>query len=144
MIILDTNIISEAVRASPNSQVAAWYRNQSIADLATTSVTLAELLNGVRRMPQGKRRTQLAASIDYALMPIMEHIFAFDIDAAVDYADIRAHRESLGRPIGVQDAMIAAIARSHGATLATRNIKDFEDTGVELVNPWEHGSAGRA
>ena len=137
MIILDTNIISEAVRASPNSQVAAWYRNQSIADLATTSVTLAELLNGIRRMPQGKRRTQLAASIDYALMPIMEHIFAFDVDAAVDYADIRARRESLGRPIGVQDAMIAAIARSHGATLATRNIKDFEGTGVELVNPWE-------
>ncbi|OZG65660.1 pilus assembly protein [Bifidobacterium hapali] len=137
MIILDTNIISEAVRASPNSQVAAWYRNQSIADLATTSVTLAELLNGIRRMSQGKRRTQLAASIDYALMPIMEHIFAFDVDAAVDYADIRARRESLGRPIGVQDAMIAAIARSHGATLATRNIKDFEGTGVELVNPWE-------
>lgn len=137
MIILDTNIISETVRASPNSQVAAWYRNQSIADLATTSVTLAELLNGIRRMPQGKRRTQLAASIDYALMPIMERIFAFDVDAAVDYADIRAHRESVGRPIGVQDAMIAAIARSHGATLATRNIKDFEGTGVELVNPWE-------
>lgn len=137
MIILDTNIISEAVRASPNSQVAAWYRNQSIAALATTSVTLAELLNGIRRMPRGKRRTQLAASIDYALMPIMERIFAFDVDAAVDYADIRAHRESVGRPIGVQDAMIAAIARSYGATLATRNIKDFEDTGVELVNPWE-------
>ncbi|MCH9275421.1 type II toxin-antitoxin system VapC family toxin [Bifidobacterium amazonense] len=144
MIILDTNVISETIRQQPNPQVAAWYRSQPISDLCVTAVTLAELLNGVRRMSHGRRRTQLAATIDYALLPLIDRIFAFDNIAAIDYADIRAAREASGRPIGVQDAMIAAIARSRGATLATRNIKDFEHTGVTLVNPWENNESATA
>lgn len=139
MIIVDTNLISELVRPQPDPHVISWYRQLDVTKLATTAVTVAELFVGVRRMPAGQRRRQLAKTIDFALIPVMDRVYAFDGAAAMDYADIRIQREAVGRPIGVQDAMIAAIARSHGATLATRNVKDFEGTGVDLVNPWEVG-----
>ncbi|MBW3087472.1 type II toxin-antitoxin system VapC family toxin [Bifidobacterium sp. 82T24] len=137
MIILDTNVISETVRPHPNPEVVSWFRRQSMDDLAVTSITVAELFWGICRMPAGKRRNQLSSVIDYQLTLFGDGIYAFDGSAAIDYAEICAMRERSGHPIGVQDAMIAAIARSRGAAVATRNVKDFEGTGVDVVNPWE-------
>ncbi|NMN00779.1 pilus assembly protein [Bifidobacterium sp. DSM 109958] len=140
MIILDTNLISETLRPRPAPAVAAWYRQQNPDDLAITTVTVAELLAGVRLMPEGARRRKLAAAIDYALLPMLDSILSFDAAAALDYADIQAVRTRMGRPISPQDAMIAAIARSRDMALATRNVKDFAGTGVTLINPWDAGA----
>lgn len=89
-------------------------------------------------MPIGKRRHNLSRAIDYQLLLLGNRILPFDAQAAIDYAEIRTMRSTNGKPISVQDAMIAAIARAHGAAVATRNVKDFEGTGVKLINPWEH------
>lgn len=140
MIILDTNLISETLRPRPAPVVAAWYRQQDPDELAITTVTVAELLTGVRLMPEGARRRKLAAAIDYAIIPMLDSILSFDAAATLDYADIQAIRTRMGRPISPQDAMIAAIARSHGYALATRNVKDFAGTGVDLINPWDAGA----
>ena len=134
---MDTNVISETLRPRPNPNVIAWMRHVNIEELTTTTITTAELFNGVCHMPQGRHRSQLAKTVDYALMPFMERILPFDGASALDYAQIRAHREAIGRPIGVQDAMIAAIARSRGVMLATRNVRDFAHTGVTLIDPWK-------
>ncbi|WP_241519723.1 type II toxin-antitoxin system VapC family toxin [Bifidobacterium callitrichidarum] len=138
MIILDTNVISEAVLRNPDTHVADWYRNQTTENLSTTAITVAELFAGIRRMPAGRKRNDLSRLIDFQLLMLGDRILSFDAASAIGYAEIRAKREHMGRPISIQDAMIAAIARSHGAAVATRNIKDFEGTGVELINPWEY------
>lgn len=137
MIVLDTNVISEAFRRQPNTRVIAWVENLT-GEVAITSVTLAELLAGVRRLPNGKRRTALAASIGAALEPYRQTraILPFDDIAAEQYAEVLAARQKAGLPISTADAQIAAICRTHGATCATRNTKDFAYTGVELLDPW--------
>lgn len=137
MIVLDTNVISEVFRTSPDVRVVGWLKSLT-GDVAITAVTLAELLAGVRRLPDGRRKVMLAARIDVALQPYQESraILAFDGEAASQYADILVVRERAGLPISTADAQIAAICRSHDAVCATRNTKDFVSTGVELVNPW--------
>ncbi|KAA8825753.1 type II toxin-antitoxin system VapC family toxin [Bifidobacterium reuteri] len=137
MIILDTNVISEIVKKQPDEHVANWLRNQDASNLATTTITVAELLAGIRRMPEGKRQKYTDATVKLALMTLEDRTFAFDTEAASDYARILVEREHRGKPTSIQDAMIAATACSWGAAVATRNIKDFEGTGVELINPWE-------
>lgn len=137
MIIQDTNLLSELVRPAPNPHLLAWYARFSNDDLAITAISAAELLYGLELMPHGRRRQQLARYIAMQLSPFADRILPFSADATPHYAAIVATRRKQGRPIGVQDAMIAAIARSHGMTLATRNVKDFAGTGVDLVNPWE-------
>ena len=137
MIVLDTNVISEVFRPQPHAQVVAWLESLT-GDVAITAVTLAELLAGVRRLPDGRRRTVLSAGIDAALQPYREtrSVLAFDGDAADHYADVLVAREKAGLPISTADAQIAAICRAHSASCATRNTKDFAGTGVELVDPW--------
>lgn len=137
MIVLDTNVISEVFRTSPDVRVVGWLKSLT-GDVAITAVTLAELLAGVRRLPGGRRKVMLAARIDGALQPYQESraILAFDGEAASRYVDILVVRERAGLPISTADAQIAAICRSHDAVCATRNTKDFVSTGVELVNPW--------
>lgn len=137
MIVLDTNVISEIFRPHPNPRVAAWLESLA-GEVAITAVTLAELLAGVRRLPDGQRRTALAARIEAALEPYRDgqSILSFDGAAAEQYADVLLARENAGLPISTADAQIAAICRTHHATCATRNLKDFADTGVELVDPW--------
>lgn len=137
MIVLDTNVISEVVRPHPNASVVAWLESLS-DDVAITAITLAELLAGVHRLPDGRRRTALAARIESALQPYRQStaVLAFDDTAADHYADILAAREQAGLPISTADAQIAAICRSNDAVCATRNTKDFVGTGIELVNPW--------
>ena len=130
MIILDTNVISEIIKKQPDEHVANWLRNQDTSNLATTAITVAELLAGICRMPEGKRRKYTDTTVKLALMTL-------DTQAAADYAHILVEREHRGTPTSIQDAMIAAIACSWDAAIATRNIKDFEGTDVELINPWE-------
>lgn len=137
MIVLDTNVISEIFRPQPAPQVVAWLGALS-GDVAITTVTLAELLAGVRRLPNGRRRSILSTGIDAALQPYREtrSVLAFDDEAADHYAEVVVAREKAGMPISMADAQIAAICRTHRASCATRNTKDFADTGIALINPW--------
>ncbi|MEV7806520.1 type II toxin-antitoxin system VapC family toxin [Microbispora sp. NPDC088329] len=137
MIVLDTNVISEIFRPKPDARVVAWLESLA-GDVAITSITLAELLAGVRRLPDGRRRSALSAVIESALQPYRETkaVLAFDDEAADHYAKVLVARERAGLPISTADAQIAAICRSHKAACATRNTKDFVQTGVELLDPW--------
>lgn len=137
MIVLDTNVISEVFKPQPDSQVVEWL--ESLNDgVSITAVTLAELLVGVRRLPEGKRKAALSNRIDAALEPYRETraILPFDDVAAAQYADVLVLREQAGLPIHTADAQIAAICRAHRATCATRNARDFAQTGVNLFDPW--------
>ena len=137
MIVLDTNIISEMFRPSPEPRVVEWLVALT-GDVAITSITLAELLAGVRKLPEGRRKDELAHGIEEAVAPYRasQSLLAFDADAAKQCAEVLASREAAGAPISTADAQIAAICLAHGATCATRNVKDFQHTGVELVDPW--------
>ena len=138
MIILDTNVISEIFRPLPEPRVVDWLTSLE-DDVAITSVTLAELLAGVRRLPDGRRRDELTRRIDAAIAPYRgaRAVLPFDDVAADRYADVLVARGSAGAPISTADAQVAAICLTHGATCATRNLKDFQHTGVKLVNPWK-------
>lgn len=138
MIILDTNAISEVLRSSPDAQVVAWMESVT-DDVAITAITLAELTAGLRRLPAGRRKEQLTHSVERALQPYRQSssILAFDDAAAEPYAQVLLRREHAGLPIATADAQIAAMCVAHGAVCATRNVKDFLYTGIDLVNPWE-------
>lgn len=138
MIVLDTNVISEIFRPQPDTRVVAWL--ESLTDeVAITAVTLAELLAGIRRLPEGRRKETLTSRVAAVLESYRDgrSVLAFDTEAAEHYADVLAAREAAGLPISTPDAQIAAICRAHGVQCATRNTKDFEHTGVALLNPWE-------
>ncbi len=140
MIILDTNVISELARQIPDTGVLAWLDSLEISEVATTAVTAAELRYGVARLPDGHRKRELTAVIRGILAEdFYGRVLPFDERASIRYADVVTGRERIGRPIGVADAQIAAICRDPGATLATRNTADFEETGIELVDPWKLG-----
>lgn len=138
MIVLDTNVISEVVRRKPNKGVLRWLDSLDSATVATTAVTAAELLYGVARLPEGQRKKQLREAIRGVIEEDLDgHIEPFDVTAAAHYAALVNDRETAGRAISVADAQIAAICRKVGATLATRNTTDFENTGIDLLNPWQ-------
>ncbi len=138
MIVLDTNVLSELTRQAPDTTVLAWLDSLSTAEVATTAITAAELHYGVARLPRGRRKTRLAEAVHEMLTDDFRgRVAPFDVFAAAQYAVVVTDREGLGRPIGVADGQIAAICRSHRATLATRNTKDFEATGIDLVDPWQ-------
>ena len=137
MILLDTNILSELMRAAPEAAVEQWLADQPAASVFISAITEAELRYGLALMPPGKRRSALAVVIENMLgEDFSGRILPFDSPAAVAFAEIAAERRQVGRPISQADAQIAAIARSRGAALATRNVPDFEGCGIEIVNPW--------
>jgi len=137
VIVLDTNVVSEIFRPEPEPRVVTWLEGLT-GEVAITAVTLAELLAGVRRLPEGQRRSALAERLDLALEPYRatRAILPFDGAAAEQYADVLAARGRAGRPIRSADAQLAAICRAHGAACATRDVQDFDGTGVDVVNPW--------
>jgi hypothetical protein len=138
MILLDTNVVSEALRPKPSSIVAAWLRTRPATELFTTTITEAELCYSAALLPAGKRQQSLAAAIDRVISELFAgRVLPFDSAAAREYADIAAARHRAGRPISPADAQIAAIARSRGAGVATRNVEDFDDCGIRVVNPWD-------
>ena len=138
MKILDTNVVSELVRPNRNENVVAWVDAQPLAELFVTAITEAELRYGVAMMPNGKRKKALEADIHATLQQeFAGRILPFDSNAAIDYAAIVSARRALGKPIAQFDAQIAAIARANGAAaLVTRNVTDFANLNLTLINPW--------
>lgn len=137
MIVLDTNVLSELMRGRPDERVLEWVNAQPSNELWLTTITVAEILLGVALLPDGRRK---ARSLELATEMFSEdfegRFLSFDAEAAFDYAALVASRERRGRRISMADAQIAAICLRHEATLATRNLRDFADSGVELVDPW--------
>jgi predicted nucleic acid-binding protein len=136
MIIVDTNVLGELVRPQPSPKVLHWIDRQASDELVTTAITAAEMALGVARMAEGRRRLQIEA-LNAAVLERLAGILPFSADAAEHYAYVMTSRERLGRRIEPLDAQIAAIALSHGASVATRNVDDFDETGVQVINPWD-------
>ena len=136
MIVLDTNVVSELMRPEPAGGVASWIRDRDRRELRTTSITLAEISYGLARLPDGRRKHALLAAASAVFRAFADQVLPVDATAARHYAAIALGRERSGRPISGFDALIAAVCRSHGAALATRNLTDFTDTGIALVSPW--------
>ena len=136
MIILDTNVVSELMRPEPAPSVASWVRERDRRELRTTVITIAEVRYGVARLPDGRRKQVLLAAADEIFSAFADQVLPVDAAAAEQYAVIANSRERAGKPIAGFDALIAAVCRCQGAALATRNVSDFEGTGIELIDPW--------
>jgi toxin FitB len=137
MIVLDTNVLSETLKPSPSGVVMQWFAVQDPGAIYITTITQAEVLYGVEILPAGKRRTSLYRAIgNLFAAEFRGRILPFDEDAARVYPKIVASRQALGRPISQFDAVIASICKSCDATIATRNLADFEHCGVPVINPW--------
>lgn len=138
MIVLDTNVVSELMRAEADQRVIDWLDGQIAEGVFITSVTAAELLHGVERLPHGQRKARLAKAVGELLdIEFGGRILPFDALAAVEYARVLADRSAQGRPVSMADAMIAATAIAYGIdALATRNAPDFDGTGIDVVDPW--------
>lgn len=138
MIVLDTNVVSELMHPRGDARIVTWTDGQSASELYLTAVTTAELLYGVGRLPEGRRKADLADRIQRSLEEdFAGRILSFEHSAAAHYADIVIHRERHGSAISMADAQIAAICRHHRARLATRNTKDFAQTGIDIIDPWQ-------
>ncbi|RFA13894.1 hypothetical protein B7R21_07470 [Subtercola boreus] len=138
MIVLDTNVLSEPLRSSPDRAVVAWLR-EAAGNANITSISVAELLVGARSLPPGRRRNALMAAIEGVVDDFGEEILAYDVRAARAYAAMHERRVGMGRPLSVEDGMIAAICFVSGASLATRNTKDFVGLDIDLIDPWDRG-----
>lgn len=138
MIIVDTNVTSELMKPSPSVAVTAWVADHAPAELYTTSITVAEIGYGIERLPEGRRKELLRAVAAEVFTAFSEQVLAFDAFAAAHYAAVVSQRDRGGAPILGFDALIASICRANDAALATRNVKDFENTGIEVIDPWDH------
>lgn len=137
MIILDTNVVSEFSRPSPNMGVINWITGSAPSNIHITAITEAEVRYGINILPLGQQRDRLLSRIERTLRQYFAgRILPFDGIAARSYAAIAAERRSAGRPMNQADCQIAAIAHSLGASLATRNTTDFEGCGIDVINPW--------
>ena len=137
MHVIDTSVGSELMRPSPAPAAAAWVAGRDAEELYLTAVSEAELLYGVAIAPAGRRRNELeAAMLRWLDTGFAERFLSFDSGAARAYADIAASRRSAGRPVAPADCPIAAIARCRNMAVATRNLRDFGEVGIEVVDPW--------
>jgi predicted nucleic acid-binding protein len=137
VIVLDTNVVSEIIRPEPNARVLRWLRAHPYSSVSTTTITRGELLYGVQLLPDGKRKAALRDDVlSFFASRMAGPVLSFDSDASDAYAEIYAKRRKAGKPNSPLDAMIAAIARSRGSAAATRNIKDFCNCGIDVINPW--------
>ena len=138
MILLDTNVISEFMGPRPEQQVTRWLDLQPRSSVWTTSINVYEIRSGLFAMPTGKRRTALEVKFEQLLQTALQgRILHFDSDSALLAAELCADRRRRGRPVDSRDTMIAGIVLASHATLATRNVKHFEDIARSVVNPWE-------
>lgn len=137
MIVLDTNVVSEAMRPEPNAVVVSWLNAQSAETLYLSSVTLAELLFGIGALPSGAGKERLAQVLDRMLALFSGRVLPFDQEAARRHADMAVTARTLGRPLPTADGYLAATAAARGFAVATRNIQHFVDTGVDLIDPWK-------
>ena len=137
MIVLDTNVISEAWKISPNAKVVAWIDDQLVETLYLSTITLAEIRYGLAVMPKGKRRKTLLERLENDVLPaFIGRILAFDLDATRAYAHLMAPARHGGQSIPTVDGYIAAIAKANNCAIATRDSKPFEAAGLTVVNPW--------
>ena len=137
MILLDTNVVSELMRLNPNPKVMAWFETVEGEELLISAITEAELWFGVCALPKGKRRNSLEKQIAAMLADeFAGNSLPFESTAAYAYGSILSGRMALGRPISHEDCQIAAIAQVTAMKLATRNVRDFEQCGIDLINPW--------
>lgn len=137
MIVVDTNVVSELSRVRPAPEVLSWYAEQRAGDLFLSVVSAAEMLAGVLCMTPGARRDVVERGVVDALeTQFAGRVLAFGAATALEYAGIVRLRTRLGRPVATADAMIAATALATGASLATRNVRDFEGVGLEVIDPW--------
>lgn len=141
MIIVDTNILSEFMTSPPDTSVLEWLNIQDATTLYLTTISIAEIGFGLRVMPKGQRRQLLENRFEQFVATAFEsRILNFDEAAARIYGEVKGYRKEIGRPLSDMDGQIAAIARSNGFAVATRNTRDFEACGIELINPFEFGS----
>lgn len=141
MIVLDTNVVSEPLKPNPDPAVLIWLDSQEPQTLYLTAINLAELFAGVEALPAGRKKTQLHQAINQQLLPLFAgRILPFDQQTAENFASINAKAQAEGAPIGFADCAIAAIASSNGFLLATRNVRDFQHTGIALLDPWAEQS----
>jgi predicted nucleic acid-binding protein len=138
MIIVDTNVLSELMRPSPSSAVRDWVRSQAEDQLYTTAITVAEIRYGIGRLAPGQRKDSLRAAADEIFAAFDEQVLPFDLAAAMHYPQIVNGRDRLGLPMDGFDAQIASVCQVHDARLATRNLKDFRETGIDVIDPWQH------
>lgn len=138
MIILDTNVVSEMMRAAPAPAVVAWLNDQDASKLFLTAVTVGEIRYGLRVLPPGKRRRWLEEGFEKILAgAFVGRILPFDEAAAHRYGELMGSRREMGRPLALLDGQIASIAWATGSVVATRNVRHFVDCGVEIINPFE-------
>jgi predicted nucleic acid-binding protein len=138
MIILDTNVLSEFMKKGPSERVVAWMNEQRREELFCTAITQSEIFYGIALLDPSPRKDALSKAAHALFEEDFEgRILSFDSHSAVHYATIAAERRRAGRPITTEDAQIGAIARTHHAQLATRNVSDFEGCALSLVNPWD-------
>lgn len=137
MIVLDTNVVSETFRPTPSAQVLSWLDANAPQTLYLTSITLAELRFGVAALPAGRRKQGLHDVVENVLVPrFRDRILPFDEPASLAFAHLQSSARTDGRALPTMDALIAAICRSRGFTLATRNTRDFLGAGIPLIDPW--------
>ncbi len=138
-IIVDTNVVSEMMRDNPNPDVRDWIDQQNEEELYLSAISEAELLYGIELLSEGRRRDNLeTALIEVLRDDFFGRVLPFDSAATRFYGIIRAERRASGKKHTAEDCMIAAIAKSIGASVATRNVRDFEDCGIKVINPWDH------
>ena len=138
MIILDTNVVSELMEVEPAAEVEVWLDRTDESALWLTTILVFEIKGGLDRMDDSRRKRRLLAALDALLqIDFRERVLPFDLDAAMEAARLDAERERRGRPIDVRDTLIAGIAISRGAAIATRNVRHFADLPIDVINPWD-------
>ena len=137
MIVLDTNVVSEAMKPEPHPAVLAWLNDQAAETLYLSSVTLAELMFGIAALPLGKRKEMLAEALDGLMGLFRDRILSFDADAARHYAELAVTARACGRGFPTPDGYIASIAVSRGFIVASRDTAPYEAAGVTVINPWQ-------
>ena len=138
MVVLDTNVVSEMMKAAPSTTVLSWMNDQDASQLFLTAITVGEIRYGLRVLPQGKRRRSLEEGFERILAEgFAGRVLAFDEAAAHRYGEVMGRRQEIGRPLAIPDGQIASIAWSNGYAVATRNVQDFLECGVEVINPFD-------
>jgi predicted nucleic acid-binding protein len=137
MIVLDTNVVSEAMKPEPNPAVRAWLNEQAAETLYLSSVTLAELLFGIGALPASRRKAMLAQTLDGLMGLFRDRVLPFDIDAARHYAELAVSAKVSGRGFPTPDGYITAIAASRGFIVASRDTAPYEAAGITVINPWQ-------
>lgn len=137
MILLDTNVVSEAMKPAPDETVQAWLDDQAAETLYLSSVTVAELMFGIGALPDGKRKDKLTDALEGVMELFADRVLPFDIGAARHYAELAVKARTAGKGFPTPDGYIAAIAASQGFVVATRDTSAFDAAGIEVINPWQ-------